>query len=215
MCKVPYEVIESPMFLVSVFGGDRITANRAEILVLQSGYEEGETPKEPTPDVYAQILKKIEEMETGSVSDEQVKKAVDAYFAENPTVTEAELVEAVENPLKEAKDSGEFNGEDGYSPVARVEQTTEGAKITIEDAEGTTTATVKDGKNGTSVTHSWDGTVLTINSASGSSSVDLKGDKGDTPEKGKDYFTDEDKAELVNDVLKAIPNGDEVEYPYE
>lgn len=35
------------------------------------------------------------------------------------------------------------------------------------------------GNDGTSVTHSWDGTVLTINSASGTSHSDLKGEKGD------------------------------------
>lgn len=37
----------------------------------------------------------------------------------------------------------------------------------------------KDGVNGISVTHKWDGTVLTITSASGTSSADLKGEKGD------------------------------------
>lgn len=36
--------------------------------------------------------------------------------------------------------------------------------------------------------------------------------KGDKPTKGVDYFTDEDKAEMVNEVLEALPNGDEVEY---
>ena len=35
-----------------------------------------------------------------------------------------------------------------------------------------------DGKDGISVTHSWNGTVLTITSASGTSSSNLKGDKG-------------------------------------
>lgn len=37
-----------------------------------------------------------------------------------------------------------------------------------------------DGEDGVSCTHNWDGTVLTVTSASGSSSADLKGDKGDT-----------------------------------
>lgn len=36
------------------------------------------------------------------------------------------------------------------------------------------------GKDGVSATHSWNGTVLTITSASGTSSADLKGEKGDT-----------------------------------
>lgn len=36
-----------------------------------------------------------------------------------------------------------------------------------------------DGKDGTSVTHEWEGTVLKITSASGTTSSDLKGEKGD------------------------------------
>lgn len=39
-----------------------------------------------------------------------------------------------------------------------------------------------------------------------------KGDKGDTPVKGVDYFTEAEKQEIVNDVLNALPDGDEVNY---
>ena len=38
------------------------------------------------------------------------------------------------------------------------------------------------GMDGTSCTHQWNGTVLTITSASGTTSVDLKGEKGDSGE---------------------------------
>jgi hypothetical protein len=44
----------------------------------------------------------------------------------------------------------------------------------------------KDGQNGTSATHSWNGTVLTITSASGTSSMDLKGSTGEPGNAGKD-----------------------------
>lgn len=37
------------------------------------------------------------------------------------------------------------------------------------------------------------------------SNVGLKGDKGDTPVKGTDYWTAADKQEIVNDVLAALP----------
>ena len=47
-----------------------------------------------------------------------------------------------------------------------------------------------DGKDGVSVTHSFDGTVLKITSASGTTTVDLKGPKGDKGESGKDAVTD-------------------------
>ncbi len=74
------------------------------------------------------------------------------------------------------------------------------------------------GKDGVSVTHSWNGTVLTITSASGTSSADLKGDKGNpgapgkTPVRGTDYWTEADKQEIVNSVIAALPDGTEVEY---
>lgn len=46
----------------------------------------------------------------------------------------------------------------------------------IQGPKGETGA---DGKDGVSVTHAWNGTVLTVTSASGTSSADLKGEKGD------------------------------------
>ena len=50
--------------------------------------------------------------------------------------------------------------------------------------KGDTGAQGPAGANGVSVTHSWNGTTLTVTSASGTSSVDLKGEKGDTGEQG-------------------------------
>lgn len=94
------------------------------------------------------------------------------------------------------------------------------------------------GADGVSVTHRWNGTVLEVTSASGTTSADLKGAKGDTgatgaagytpvkgvdyfdgkdgaagkdgadgktPVKGTDYWTEADKAEIVSDVLAALP----------
>lgn len=49
----------------------------------------------------------------------------------------------------------------------------------LNGVNGTNGVDGKDGKDGTSVTHEWNGTVLTITSASGTSSADLKGEKGD------------------------------------
>ena len=57
----------------------------------------------------------------------------------------------------------------------------------------------KDGTDGISATHSWNGTTLTITSASGTSSADLKGEKGDPY-----TLTDEDKAAIVASVLESI-----------
>lgn len=125
-------------------------------------------------------------------------------------------------------DSGELKGEpgqdgqpgkdgiDGHTPVKGVDY--------FDGADG---APGNDGTDGVSCTHSWDGTILTVTSASGTSSVDLKGEPGAdgqngadgapgsdgyTPVKGTDYFTEEDKQEMVTLVLAALPSAEEVSY---
>lgn len=55
-CIVPHEVIKESHFNVSVFGGDLITASEVRVDVMESGMEDGETPSEPTPDIYNQIV---------------------------------------------------------------------------------------------------------------------------------------------------------------
>lgn len=62
------------------------------------------------------------------------------------------------------------------------------------------------GNDGVSATHSWSGTTLTITSASGTSSSDLKGADGYSPVRGTDYWTDDDKTEIVNAVLAELRN---------
>ena len=79
-----------------------------------------------------------------------------------------ELKEAVENGGGSTGGGG--TGEDGFSPIATVKETTSGAVIKITDANGTTTATVKHGKDGAD---------------------------GKTPVKGVDYFTEADKNEMA------------------
>lgn len=53
------------------------------------------------------------------------------------------------------------------------------------DKTGNVTLDLGAGKDGVSVTHKWDGTVLTITSASGTSSVDLRGEKGVMGDRGE------------------------------
>lgn len=74
VCSVPEEVIQVPWFRVSVFGGDRLTTNRAEVSVCQSGFLPGVTPPEPTPDIYDQLL--------SSVAAEREQAAASADAAE-------------------------------------------------------------------------------------------------------------------------------------
>lgn len=109
-CAVPWEVIKAPYFSVSVFGGDLITANKITVTVIKSGYCEGKTPTEPTPDVYAQILKLIEEM-GGEVDEELIKQAVTEYLEEHPVEvlpeTDPTVPEWAKQPTKPKYTAGE------------------------------------------------------------------------------------------------------------
>ena len=56
-CAVPWEVVQQAgSFTVSAFCGSLQTANTVIVPVIASGYKNGETPPEPTPDVYNQVL---------------------------------------------------------------------------------------------------------------------------------------------------------------
>ena len=64
-CKVPYEVTKKAgNVFVSVFGGDLITANTAQVFIGNSGYQEGTAPVDPEPTVYEQITEALGTVET-------------------------------------------------------------------------------------------------------------------------------------------------------
>ena len=72
-------------------------------------------------------------------------------------------------------------GKDGYTPVKGTDY--------FDGKDGS------DGKDGVSVTHAWNGTTLTVTSASGTSSADLKGDTGPAY-----TLTDADKSSIAEKV---------------
>ncbi len=59
-CMIPPEVIIPTHFLVSVFGGDRLTADTATVEVSASGYAAGGEAPVPTPDLYTQLVSTVE-----------------------------------------------------------------------------------------------------------------------------------------------------------
>ena len=67
-CLVPWEVLTQSYFEVSVFCGDLITANVVKIFTIASGYAIGEEGREPTPDVFNQIIEKIDEIEQKEIT---------------------------------------------------------------------------------------------------------------------------------------------------
>lgn len=92
-CFVPWEVIKPGKFGVSVFCGDLITADISWVNVSASGYEDGGEPQDPTPDVYTQIIEKIESIEAGTVDPNEIAKAVENYLIEHPVeaITEQDV----------------------------------------------------------------------------------------------------------------------------
>ena len=123
-----------------------------------------------------------------------VKASENAYS--QSSAANAYSIQAAESALKaaeymeEAKASAERAEDQGFSPTVKIEEITAGHRVNITDANGTQAFVVldgvdgRDGENGVSMEHAWDGTVLTITSASGQTSADLKGEKGDRGERG-------------------------------
>lgn len=115
-----------------------------------------------------------------------------------------EQAENVANQLLQAKENGEFNGKDGFSPSAKVTQTEEGAKIEITDENGTTTAVVKHGQGGgegggtgadgfspiANVTQTEEGAEIVITDKKGTTTAKIYNGKGGAAgEAGKDGLT--------------------------
>lgn len=90
MCKVPWEVIKAGSFSVSVFCGDLITTNSSVVMVGKSGYAEAGEPKEPTPDVYTQIIEMLDTLKAGGADEESINAAIVKYMEENPIETLSE-----------------------------------------------------------------------------------------------------------------------------
>ena len=75
-CTVPHEVLTG-RFGVSVYGVDgtrRITTDTVYVAVQKSGFTEGETPSDPTPTVYEQLLNEIEENKQSAEADAEAVK---------------------------------------------------------------------------------------------------------------------------------------------
>ena len=128
-----------------------------------------------------------------------------------PTYTASEIVFADGQTFQEKYNDGQLKGDTGpqgpqgeQGPTGETgpqgqdgqSATITGVTATVDDTSGTPTVNVVAG--GTELARSFQ--------------FNFTGLKGKTPVKGTDYFTETDKQEIVQDVLNAIPNGDEVGY---
>ena len=107
---VPHEVIRSPSFCMSIYGtnnGVRITTNTCKVSVIKSGYCEGETPPEPTQNVYEQILDRLDN--SGGGTGKNGKSAYEIAVENGFIGTEIEWLESLKG--QPGKDG--INGADG------------------------------------------------------------------------------------------------------
>lgn len=91
------------------------------------------------------------------------------YYTKKETYNKTEV-----DNLIASSGGGEGTGADGFSPIARVEQTETGATITITDKTGTTTATVTNGQDGQDGSNGTDGYSPTIVENSGNNASTYK-----------------------------------------
>lgn len=125
-CNIPVEVLKGGYIRVGVFSST-MTSTYCIVQVNESIKEKHGNPIEPTPDVYRQIIKMIEEIEVAGATDEQIERVVNEYLAENPVggVDEAEVqrivAEYVETHKGELKGDKGDPGNDGKDGVDGVE----------------------------------------------------------------------------------------------
>jgi hypothetical protein len=119
-CQVPWEVITKGTLRVSVFGGDLVTVDTADVKILKSGYEEGNAPSEPTPDVYAQILKELQLVREEAITEEVLKQLIEDWLANNEidVLSKEDVEKIVADYIDKHKD--ELKGEKGTTFIPKI-----------------------------------------------------------------------------------------------
>ena len=86
-CAVPWEVVQQAgTFTVSAFCGSLQTANTVIVPVIASGYKNGETPPEPTPDAYNQILGVMQEAKDAAETAQEAAGIAQDAAEHAPTI---------------------------------------------------------------------------------------------------------------------------------
>lgn len=120
-CTVPWEVLQQPGKVeVSAFCGDLHTANIAVVPVEKTGYKSGETPKDPTPDVYQQFLQAVKD--DAAVAENAAKTAQEqADAAAGSAAASAESASGAENARQEAAERADAAAKSAESAAKSAE----------------------------------------------------------------------------------------------
>lgn len=212
-CVIPHEVLDTVGTLVKVGiyatkGNELVipTVYAAVGVVLKGADPSGDVSADPTLPVWAQIQGIIgdpselnteaknnlvaainEAAQTGS-GGASIAMRVEGGYIQYSTDNGKTWVNLIaEADLKGDKGDPGSPGKDGHSPVVTA---TKSGKTTTISVDGTAIATVEDGTDG----------APGVAGAPGKNGTD-----GHTPVKGTDYWTASDKAEIVTEVIAALP----------
>lgn len=202
-CFIPHEVIKAPQFTVSVFGvsGDsRVTSAEATIKVTESGYTKGDFPTNPSPTEYEQLLNIAAETKqiANSVRDDADSGTFKGEKGDTgPQGDKGEKGDAFTYADFTAEQLASLKGEKG-DKGDRGEQGIQGEKGD-KGEQGIQGIQGEKGDKGDK------GDPFIYSDFTPEQLAALKGEKGDngtdgkdgyTPQKGIDYFTEDDIAGL-------------------
>lgn len=227
-CAIPNEVLaqEGVLFfgVYGVNGGTKRTTEIIKYNLVKGALIPGKEPAEPTPDIYAQILQKYGDLESrvgrleagggsgGGSGGAGVPGEDGGYYTPvvlydgtlTWTPSKADMPAALSTNIKGPQGAAGVPGVDGEPGVGiakitvRDSSVTGGAnRVTIELTDGTSTSfNVQNGRDG-------------ARGATGPAGADgapgATGPAGYTPVKGTDYWTADDRQQMVSDVLAALP----------
>ena len=171
------DIVNNKLEADDITAGDNITIEKSGKKLTINSVKSGNVSKKYVDDQDAQTLESAKQY-----ADNQVPTTVETYVNEHKEELRGEKGDT--GPQGEQGPKGD-TGETGPQGPQGVQgkQGPQGEQG-IQGPAGPQGEKGADGKNGISATHSWNGTVLTITSASGTSSSDLKGEKGDTGPQG-------------------------------
>lgn len=122
-CLVPWEVLNTGVFYISVYGGNLITANVCKVKVDKSGYYEGGSGEEPTPTIYDRINRVIDKLAGGDTNTVLQKISDDDFdfeWIDNPAYhIRYEDIEGTPTEVSEFNNDAGYLVEQDLAPYAK------------------------------------------------------------------------------------------------
>ncbi len=215
--EIAFEISNELYTAINEVAGDGAVMYRFDVYDGEGGVWSREASKLNN----AAVSIELEERHTRHGGKIEVYLIITALSADGETQTELYSFPAVLRLKNRAE--GVFKEGESYESITTLAQGVRNSAVAAENANKEVqlfAAEIEeklkkgefDGADGISATHSWNGTVLTVTSASGTSSADLKGEKGDVGPAGKDAATDQtynaesENAQSGTAVAEAIQN---------